>query len=186
MCIRDRYSMYSFEALSSCQNLLSSHDVKRFLNRCGNDVSGLLGAIFMQATFPGIAGIYYGDEIGLGGADDPFNREPFPWDDKKSWNLEILDYTKSLMSIKKTNSIFKFGRFELVDDTENFVAFRRILKDESMLCIVNREGSTKEINIISNAHSANVIFGNCTSKLENGMIKIQANSGDIGIIIHEK
>ena len=133
------YSMYSFEALSSCQNLLSSHDVKRFLNRCGNDVGGLLGAIFMQATFPGIAGIYYGDEIGLGGADDPFNREPFPWDDKKSWNLEILDYTKSLMSIKKTNSIFKFGRFELVDDTENFVAFRRILKDESMLCIVNRE-----------------------------------------------
>ena len=57
------YSMYSFEALSSCQNLLSSHDVKRFLNRCGNDKNGMLGAIFMQATFPGIAGIYYGDEI---------------------------------------------------------------------------------------------------------------------------
>jgi glycosidase len=57
--------MYSFEALSSCQNLLSSHDVKRFLNRCGNNEDGVLGAVFLQATFPGIAGIYYGDEIGL-------------------------------------------------------------------------------------------------------------------------
>ena len=55
------YSMYSFEALSSCQNLLSSHDVKRFLNRCGNEEDGILGAIFLQATFQGIAGIYYGD-----------------------------------------------------------------------------------------------------------------------------
>ena len=51
------YSMYSFEALSSCQNLLSSHDVKRFLNRCGGNTDGMFGALFLQATFPGIAGI---------------------------------------------------------------------------------------------------------------------------------
>jgi len=180
------YSMYSFEALSSCQNLLSSHDVKRFLNRCGNDKNGMLGAIFMQATFPGIAGIYYGDEIGLGGADDPFNREPFPWDDKNSWNLEILNYLKSIMEIKRTSSIFKYGRFELLNENDEYVAFRRVLKDESMLCIVNRENSQKDFNIVSNAHSVNLIFGNCTAHLDEGMVKVTNNSGDIGIIIHEQ
>ena len=180
------YSMYSFEALSSCQNLLSSHDVKRFLNRCGNDKNGMLGAIFMQATFPGIAGIYYGDEIGLGGADDPFNREPFPWDDKNSWNLEILNYLKSIMEIKRTSSIFKYGRFELLDESDEYVAFRRVLKDESMLCIVNRENSQADFNIISNAHSVNLIFGNCTAHLDEGMVKVTNNLGDIGIIIHEQ
>jgi len=180
------YSMYSFEALSSCQNLLSSHDVKRFLNRCGNEEDGILGAIFLQATFPGIAGIYYGDEIGLGGADDPFNREPFPWHNEESWNSTILDYTKKLMNIKKSSSIFKYGRFELLDDNEQFVAFRRILKDESMLCIINRSKSNDDFNIISNAHSVNVIHGDCAANLDQGMIKITNNAGNIGIILHEQ
>ena len=150
------YSMYSFEALSSCQNLLSSHDVKRFLNRSGNNEDGILGAIFLQATFPGIAGIYYGDEVGLGGADDPFNREPFPWTEQDSWNSTILEFTKTMMHIKKSNPIFKYGRFELLDYKENVVIFRRILQDESLICIVNRDRSTEDINVISNAHSINV------------------------------
>ena len=180
------YSMYSFEALSSCQNLLSSHDVKRFLNRCGNEKDGMLGAIFLQATFPGIAGIYYGDEIGLGGADDPFNREPFPWDDEKSWNLEILNYLKNLMKIKRESPIFKYGRFELLNEHNDFVAFRRILKDESMLCIINREKSNDDLQIISNAHSINLKFGECTANLDDGKIKITNNLGDIGLIIHEQ
>ena len=180
------YSMYSFEALSSCQNLLSSHDVKRFLNRCGNEEDGILGAIFLQATFPGIAGIYYGDEIGLGGADDPFNREPFPWHSEESWNSTILDYTKKLMNIKKSSSIFKYGRFELLDDNEQFVAFRRILKDESMLCIINRSKSNDDFNIISNAHSVNVVHGDCAANLDQGMIRITNNAGNIGIILHEQ
>ena len=180
------YSMYSFEALSSCQNLLSSHDVKRFLNRCGNDEEGILGAIFLQATFPGIAGIYYGDEIGLGGADDPFNREPFPWHNEESWNSTILDFTKKLMNIKKSNAIFKYGRFELLNENDQFVAFRRILKDESMLCIIDRSKSNNNFNIISNAHSVNLIHGDCTVNLKEGMIKVTDNVGNVGIIIHEQ
>ena len=180
------YSMYSFEALSSCQNLLSSHDVKRFLNRCGNNEDGVLGAIFLQATFPGIAGIYYGDEIGLGGADDPFNRAAFPWENDNVWNTKILKYTQELMNIKNSNSIFKYGRFELVQYDEDIVAFRRILKDESLLCIVNRDKSNKDVNVISNAHSANIIFGECESKLHEGLLKITNNNSEIGLIIHEQ
>ena len=180
------YSMYSFEALSSCQNLLSSHDVKRFLNRSGNNEDSILGAIFLQTTFPGIAGIYYGDEVGLGGADDPFNREPFPWNDQSSWNKTILEFTKTMMHIKKSNPIFKYGRFELLDYMEDVVIFRRILQDESLICIVNRDRLTKDINISSNAHTIDVLYGNCEANLEDGLVKITKNSGDIGIIIHEK
>ena len=35
----------------------------------------------------------YGDEIGLSGADDPFNREPYPWDSEETWNTDIFSYT---------------------------------------------------------------------------------------------
>ena len=180
------FFMYSFEALSSCQNLLSSHDVKRFLNRADKDTNAILGAIFLQAVFPGIAGIYYGDEIGLSGADDPFNREPFPWHNTSSWNQEILEHSTVLMQLKKHSSILKYGNFELVFVDDDIVAFRRTLKDESFLCIVNRDGSDKQVNIKSNAHSVDVEFGFCTSKLINGEIQVQLNPKDIGVIISEK
>jgi hypothetical protein len=90
------------------------------------------------------------------------------------------------MNIKNSNSIFKYGRFELVQRDEDIVVFRRILKDESLLCIVNRDKSNKDINVISNAHSANIIFGDCEAKLDEGLLKITNKNSEIGLIIHEQ
>ena len=81
---------------------------------------------------------------------------------------------------------FKYGRFELLDYMEDVVIFRRILQDESLICVVNRDRLTKDINISSNAHTIDVLYGNCEANLEDGLVKITKNSGDIGIIIHEK
>ena len=61
-----------------------------------------------------------------------------------------------------------------------------VLRDESMLCIINRSKSTEDFNILSNAHSVNLIHGDCKVNLDQGMVKITNNSGDIGIIIHEQ
>ena len=36
-------------------------------------------AVFLQYTLPGIPSIFAGDEAGLTGFKDPFNRKPFPW-----------------------------------------------------------------------------------------------------------
>lgn len=179
------YSMYSFEALSSCQNLLSSHDVKRFLNRCGDNPEGIFGAIFLQATFPGIAGIYYGDEIGLSGADDPFNREPYPWDSEETWNTDIFSYTTNLMKLKNENPILKYGRFELIESNDEIVMFRRTLKDESLLCIINRDKNTKSLKIKTTAHSVEVAFGDSTVHLNDGNLQID-NIVNVGTIISEK
>ena len=90
------------------------------------------------------------------------------------------------MKIKRESPIFKYGRFELLNEHNDFVAFRRILKDESMLCIINREKSNDDFQIISNAHSIKLKFGDCKANLDNGKIKITNNAGDIGLIIHEQ
>ena len=180
------YSMYSFEALSSCQNLLSSHDVNRFLNLAEHKRDAILGAIFMQATFPGIAGIYYGDEVGLGGAGDPFNREPFPWHDEESWDANILSYTKELMNLKNSTSILRFGSFELLNVQDDIVCFRRSLENESMLCLVNRDRSTKDIKIPSTAESITIVHGDVEANIDEKNVIISNTSGEIGIIIQEQ
>ena len=54
------------------------------------------------------------------------------------------------------------------------------------ICIVNRDRSTNDIVIPSNAHSIDVVYGDCEANLEDGSVKITKNAGDIGIILHEK
>lgn len=64
-------------------NLLDSHDTARFLYEAGGDKARLRLAVAMQMTFPGSPAIFYGDEIGLSGPNDPGCRmamSPAVWD----------------------------------------------------------------------------------------------------------
>lgn len=179
------YSMYSFEAISSCQNLLSSHDVKRFLNRC-SDWNKVKGAIFLQATFPGLASIYYGDEVGLNGGNDPNNREPFPWHNIDSWNNELHKYTSTLMNLKSSNKIFKFGNFELIDHDYDLVIFRRTLKTESLICIYNKNENIEEFEISTFAHKISQIYGKNKLTLSHNKVTVKNINKLSGIILHEQ
>lgn len=88
----------------SCLNLLSSHDVPRALTLLGGGPDKDCGlsrekqaefslspearrkalrlmalATAVQMCLPGVPCVYYGDEAGMEGCMDPFNRAPFPW-----------------------------------------------------------------------------------------------------------
>jgi cyclomaltodextrinase len=77
-----RAVMTTYEpAVSQLQlNLLDSHDTPRFLSLAGGDRSALRLATLIQMTLPGAPCIYYGDEIGLEGREDPDCRRSYPWD----------------------------------------------------------------------------------------------------------
>ena len=70
-------------------NLLDSHDMARFLSLAKGDKSALRLATLFQMTYPGAPSIYYGDEIGLAGGHDPFNRAAFPWE-STDWDMDLL------------------------------------------------------------------------------------------------
>ena len=95
---------YPPEAMHAALNLLSSHDRPRLMSVLGgaldhpegqpwpDDFPGRLNkgernmakgrfwlAVLMQMTFEGVPSIYYGDEMGMEGLADPYNRGPFPW-----------------------------------------------------------------------------------------------------------
>ena len=58
-------------------NLMDSHDTARTLWTAGGDESALRLCTLLQMTMPGAPCIYYGDEIGMTGATDPFSRAAF-------------------------------------------------------------------------------------------------------------
>ncbi|MGE0000937.1 MAG: glycoside hydrolase family 13 protein [Fimbriimonadaceae bacterium] len=60
-------------------NLLGPHDTPRLLHECGGDESRARFAAMLQFAWPGAPSIYYGDEIGMTGGQDPNNRRGMEW-----------------------------------------------------------------------------------------------------------
>ena len=62
---------YSAAVRPVLYNLLGSHDTARLLTECGGNLNQLKLAAAFQITFSGMPAIYYGDEIGMDGENDP-------------------------------------------------------------------------------------------------------------------
>ena len=90
-------------------NLLDSHDMARFVTLARGDVSALRLATLFQMTYPGAPSIYYGDEIGLAGAHDPFNRAAFPWE-ATDWDMDLLHDFQKMIALAEIAALPASGR----------------------------------------------------------------------------
>ena len=117
-------------------NLVGSHDTKRIINECDNNVNKVRLAIAMQFTYVGVPYIYYGDEVGITGGDDPDNRKCMIWDEEKQ-NKEILNLYKLLIKIRKENKSLVHGSFEVVYCKDEVIGFIREYYDDKIMVIFN-------------------------------------------------
>lgn len=124
-------------------NLIDSHDTPRFLSECNNDIKPMKSAIAFQFTYVGVPYIYYGDEIGMNGEQDPFNRRCMIWD-KEKWNFEIFDLYKKLIEIRKNNLELIYGSYKELMCQDNIIAFERNLNDK-IVVIINNSDEEKTI-----------------------------------------
>ena len=89
----------------------------------------------LQYTVPGTPLLYYGDEIGIYGYNDPYNRKTYPWGNE---DKELLSHYVALGEMRKKCKIFGEGVFRtLYTGTHTFV-FERTLQNEKVIVIINR------------------------------------------------
>lgn len=100
-------------------------------------------ASVLQFTLPGIPSIFYGDEAGLQGFDDPINRRPYPWG---SEDKEILTHYKKLGRIRRENRAVFSGGFNMRDEN-GLVAYERAGGDDEILIAVNAGTDDKTLFI---------------------------------------
>lgn len=100
-------------------------------------------ASVLQFTLPGIPSIFYGDEAGLQGFDDPINRRPYPWG---SEDKEILDHYRKLGRIRRENRAVFSGGFNMRDEN-GLVAYERVGGDDEILIAVNAGADDKTLFI---------------------------------------
>ena len=93
-----------------------------------------LGALVMYA-FPGSPTVYYGDEAGLQGFEDPFNRRTFPWG---SEDTELVAYFRLLGQARCELAPLQQGEIRYVAAEGGLLAFVREDGENRVLCAVNR------------------------------------------------
>jgi cyclomaltodextrinase / maltogenic alpha-amylase / neopullulanase len=115
---------YDPSVVASQLNLLGSHDAPRMRTVLGGDAARVRLAVLLQATLPGAPCIYYGDEVGLSGANDPACRGAFPWD-HAGWEPGLRDTVRALLHLRKAEPALRDGPLTVVGATDTAVAFER-------------------------------------------------------------
>ncbi len=130
-------ALYAPQVAAANQNLLSSHDVARFLHRAGGSKTKLGLATIFQCALPGAPGIYYGDEVGLSGGGDPANRGAFPWDES-TWDRGQLDLTRTLVQLRESHPALRGGRLRWLTAGKHAFALERASDQEKIIVAINR------------------------------------------------
>jgi glycosidase len=173
--------LYKLPAYSVLWNLIGSHDTPRFLHLVEEDIERLKLAAFIQLTFTGIPMIYYGDEIGMTGADDPDCRRGMIWDEKRQ-NKALREYYKKLISIRKANRVFTYGDFitVLAEELKNIYGFRRELNGEIIEGYINNGDECQTVEIKVNKTVIDLINNETYTPIRDKItIHIPAKSGII-------
>ncbi len=98
-------------------------------------------AVAMQYTLPGFPCVYYGDEAGMEGYRDPFNRCCYPWGKEDS---KLIEWHKQLADLRKSCSALWDGDFAGVYARERRLAYIRHNNQFSLYCVFN-SGEDDEI-----------------------------------------
>ncbi|MDH5164260.1 glycoside hydrolase family 13 protein [Heyndrickxia oleronia] len=120
-------------------NLLGSHDTPRILTIANENKDRLKLLFLFQLTFIGSPCIYYGDEIGMTGGQDPGCRKCMIWD-KQEQDLELFEFVQKLISLrKKVPALGNKGEFHIIEsNTEtNHIIYEKRSKNESIFIAIN-------------------------------------------------
>ena len=161
--LRGNYPDWAFR---SSMNFLGTHDTPRILTLLGvgsdcKDQSrewrahrGLtpeerrrakdllkLGALVLYAL-PGSPTLYYGDEAGMEGFEDPFNRRTFPWGGEDG---ELEDWFKALGTARRRLSPLRQGTLTWLTAKNHALSFARTLDGVTVAAVVNAGGAPARV-----------------------------------------
>lgn len=157
-------SFYPRDNAYAMYNPVGSHDTERILTRLGNDLKKTKLAYLFLFAYPGAPAIYYGDEIGLVGGKDPGCRGAFLWE-TASWNVELRDYVKSLISFRKQHNALRRGDYTPIETESDpaCYAFLRASAEDRLLVVMNP--NSKAVSLKINLTNTNWMDGETVKDL---------------------
>ena len=185
---------YGYDVCLGLQNLLGSHDTQRLASMIKNpehrldhganlkqnrgysinpvnpeNQRKLMQIVAFQFFSPGAPFIYYGDEVGMWGADDPDCRKPMIWpeinheneiatpfgeprqnENRVEQNVNLLEFYTQLCLIRKKFIALRRGDFKviLMDNKKRLIGFKRTYKNSVCVAIFNASNITVKMPIL--------------------------------------
>jgi alpha-glucosidase len=165
----------------SMDNHLGNHDCSRFAQRAGGDIRKTYLALFFQMTYVGTPSIYYGDEYGMMGANDPDCRRTFDWTQATTSN-SCVALTRKLIAIRKKYPALRTGSFMtlLTDDAEKTYSYARFDNTNRIAVVLNNDAAPH--SIIVPVDQASVLNG---SKLTDAItgISYTVSNGNVTVTV---
>jgi len=175
---------YPPPVISVLMNSLSTHDTARAITALGGEPVGkhdrawqaarqalpeerywrgralFALASIIQYGLPGLPCLYYGDEAGMCGYKDPFNRACYPWGRE---DAGLVDFMRTLGKVRTDYPIFAGARFLPLTFSDELCAFLREGDGVSILFAVNRSGQPQRIALPGGFEGAHmpVVYGEC-------------------------
>ena len=160
-------------------NQLDSHDTPRFKTLLGRDIARLPLAVVWLFSWPGVPCIYYGDEVGLDGGQDPFCRKPFPWDEAHQ-DSDLLALYQRLARLRKSSLPLRQGGCQVIYAEDDVVVFVRVWKRQRMLVAINR-GEACEVVLADSPLLAVATWMLCegAGSVQDGVLSLPAISASL-------
>jgi glycosidase len=129
--------------------LLGSHDTPRIRTLCKGDVGRTIIATTLQMTLPGAPMVYYGDEVGMLGENDPDCRRPMVWDSRQ-WCSPILEATRKLIRLRRTHRALWQGDVRTLRAFNGVYAYARTMGEDTqdaVVVVLNPRGMQPDLSI---------------------------------------
>ncbi|MFQ5821222.1 MAG: alpha-amylase family glycosyl hydrolase [Candidatus Heimdallarchaeota archaeon] len=127
-------------------NLLGSHDTPRFLTLCKGNKELFKVAVAFLFTYVGVPMIYYGDEVGMKGENDPDCRRPMVWDPVVQ-DQKLLEWHRQLIRIRKAYPALRRGSIQTIHALGDVYAFERQQNTDYVLVFLNRGVTVQKIRL---------------------------------------
>lgn len=128
-------------------NLLDSHDTPRILTLANGNRDRVKLLYLFQFTFFGSPCIYYGDEIGMAGGQDPGCRACMEWDESKQ-DRKLFSFLKTLITWRKNEPLVgNGGDFRIIhaDAEQDYIIYEKANAQKRLLFILNNSDTQIEV-----------------------------------------
>lgn len=117
-------------------NFTGSHDTSRLINECGGSLRDAQMVLILNQFLPGVPALYYGDEIGLPGDNDPDCRRTFPLTFSKE-QREFLAVVEPIFGLRRKHLALSHGNLTLIENRNRTVIIKRQYEDCAFTIVVN-------------------------------------------------
>ncbi len=160
--------------------------------------------VTFQMTYPGAPMVYYGNEAGMTGANDPDCRKPMLWEDltyedevvhphegmtrtreRNAVDRDLVDHYRRMIRLRRDHAALRRGTYEtvLVDDERSLYAFARAYAGERIVVVING-GTTEQEAVVPAPGSAEDLLGDgARTRPVDGTVSVRVPPRDARILL---